>query len=75
MGVTVVGKSALDWISSFEHLLCVQEVCDILVAMAGSEPPFLSSCLICDQSHAMWPETEERGIASVKSVHKMGDNS
>lgn len=61
-------------ISGFEHLLCVQEVCDMLVAMAGPEP-FLSSCLVCDQSHTIWTEAEERGITSMKSVHKMGDNS
>lgn len=61
-------------ISNFEHFLCAQEGCDTLVAMAGPEP-FISSCLVSDQSHAMWTEAEEKGIASVKSVHKMGDNS
>lgn len=37
MSVSVAGVGYLAGVSTFEHLLCAQEVCDTLVAM-GPEP-------------------------------------
>lgn len=44
----------------------------MLVAMADPSPFLL---LALSETKATWTEAEERGIASMKSVHKMGDNS